>query len=88
MYAFSKCFSVCVMYVPAVIMTIVIISLIMTKVANYWDNKYFHYHTILACNTLQTNTVENITCTDSLLNEIHQSPFFPKKIHTPEGSLT
>ena len=30
----------------------------------------------IACNTLQTTTVENLTCTDSLLTEIHQSQFF------------
>ena len=33
----------------------------------------------MACKTLQTTTVENPTCTASLLTEIHQLKFFSKK---------
>ena len=35
----------------------------------------------MARNTLQTTTDENLTYTDSLLIEIHQSQFFPKNSH-------
>ena len=39
----------------------------------------------MACNTLQTTTVENPTRTDSLVTEIHQSQFSSKNSHLDSG---
>ena len=39
----------------------------------------------MACNTLQTTTVQNPTRTDSLLTEIHQTQIFPKNTHHDAG---